>query len=152
MMEQQNTTHLIELAKNVLAEYGITPQQIQIVQNKGLKTLWKFSHGGEVFCLKRLRHSLEKAMFSVNAQLYIHGNGGCVPPVIANKKGSAITLYGDRVFVLYGWLDGRDLNFNNQGDLAMAVEGLARVHQASIGYKPPEGARVCSKLGKWPDQ
>ncbi|HOO12644.1 MAG TPA: CotS family spore coat protein, partial [Bacillota bacterium] len=37
-------------------------------------------------------------------------------------------------------------------DLAMAVEGLARMHRASIGYRPPEGARVSSKLGKWLDQ
>ena len=152
MMEQQSNTHLTELAIEVLAEYGITPQQVQIIQNKGLKTLWKFSRGGEVFCLKRLRHPLERALFSVNAQLYIQNNGGNVPPVIVNKKGSAITLYGDQVFVLYGWIDGRDLNFNNQADLAMAVEGLARVHQASIGYKPPEWARVSSKLGKWPEQ
>lgn len=152
MMEQHSNTNLTELAVKVLAEYGITPQQVQIVQNKGLKTLWKFSYGGEVFCLKRLRHPLERALFSVNAQLYIHGNGGNVPPVVPNNKGSAVTLYGDQVFVLYGWIDGRDLNFNNQTDLAMAVEGLARMHRASIGYRPPEGARVSSKLGKWPDQ
>ena len=47
MMEQHSNTNLTELAVKVLAEYGITPQQVQIVQNKGLKTLWRFSYGGK---------------------------------------------------------------------------------------------------------
>jgi spore coat protein I len=152
MMEQQDVKVLTELADSVLMEYGITPHQVQIIQNKGLKTLWKFSHNGETMCLKRLRHTEDKALFSVNAQIFIHNNGGKVPRVILNKKGSAITPHGGQVFVLYGWIDGRDLNFDNPEDLRLAVEGLARVHQASIGYKPPEGARVSSKLGKWPGQ
>ncbi|MDD2574391.1 MAG: CotS family spore coat protein [Bacillota bacterium] len=152
MMERQNATDLNVLAESVLMEYGITPNQSQIIQNKGLKTLWKFSHNGETMCLKRLRHSPEKADFSVNAQVHIYGNGGKVPRIIRNNKGDAVTLYEGQVFVLYGWIDGRDLNFDSPGDLALAVEGLARVHGASIGYRPPEGARVSSKLGKWPGQ
>ncbi len=152
MMERQNATHLNVLAESVLDEYGIIPQHVKIIQNKGLKTIWKFSDNGEVMCLKRLRHSPERAYFSVNAQVYIHGNGGKVPKVIPNKKGNAVTLYENQVFVLYGWIEGRDLNFDSPGDLALAVEGLARVHQASIGYMPPGEARFSSKLGRWPGQ
>ncbi len=152
MMERQNTDQLTQLAQKVLQYYGITPEGIRIIQSKGLKTLWKFSHEGMNMCLKRLRHSKEKVLFSVHAQMHINQRGGSVPDVILNQSGSAVTNHDGQLFVLYGWIDGRDLNFDNPGDLALAVEGLAGVHKASVGYKPPEGARVSSKLGKWPGQ
>ncbi len=152
MMDQQNASMLVELAQNVLLDYGIAPEGLEIIQNKGLKTIWKFSHNGATMCLKRLRHSEEKALFSVYAQIYIHDNGGNVPGVILNSAGSAITRRGEQLFVVYSWIDGRDLNFDNPRDLGMAVEGLGRVHKVSIGYTPPERARVSSKLGKWPAQ
>ncbi len=152
MMEQQNAIDLVQLAKTVLLNYEIFPQQVQIIQNKGLKTLWKFSHNGGTMCLKRLRHSEDKALFSVYGQVHIYNNGGNVPRVFFNSDNSAITRHEGQIFVLYGWIDGRDLNFDNSHDLGLAMEGLARVHKASIGYNPPEGARVSSKLGKWPGQ
>lgn len=152
MTVQQNTAQLIELAGKVLPYYGITPEGLKIIQSKGLKTLWKFSYNASKLCLKRLRHSEEKALFSVYGQIHIENNGGRVPSVIKNIEGSAITRHEGQLFVMYSWIDGRDLDFNKPEDLAVAVEGLAKVHKASVGYHPPNLARVSSKLGRWPDQ
>jgi spore coat protein I len=152
MNNEQYMAGLIGLAKEVLSNYGIIPGQISVIQDKRLKTLWKFDYNGQRMCLKRLRHTLDKALFSVYAQLHILDNGGNVPEVYLNLDGNAITIYNEELFVLYGWVDGRDLNFGNPDDLYLAIKGLAEMHRASVGYLPPEGARVSSKLGKWPDQ
>jgi spore coat protein I len=143
---------LIEIANNVLSKYDIIPENIKIIQNEGLKTLWKFTHNNEIMCLKRLRHSKDKATFSVNAQLYIYSSGGDVPKVYLNAQGEAITEYMGQLFVLYEWIDSRDLNFTRPSDFYLGLEALAKFHVVSKGYVPPEGARVSFKLGKWPEQ
>jgi len=143
---------LMDIAVNVLSKYNITPKDIKIIQNDGLKSLWKFNHNGEVLCLKRLRHTLEKASFTVNAQRHIYDKGGKVPKVHLNTTGEAITVYQEQLFVLYEWIDGRDLNFTKVADFNKGIEGLAAFHAISKGYKSPEGARISTKLGRWPGQ
>jgi spore coat protein I len=139
-------------ARAVLTQYDVSPTQIQIVQQGGVKTVWKVSSENGAICLKRLKQTREKALFSVGAQKYIKENGGYVPGVIANKANETITCFNDELFVLYEWVEGKQLNFNKQEDLMAAIEGLARFHKCTKGYSPPEEARASTKLAKWPDQ
>lgn len=150
-MSEQNMS-LQDIAKAVLAQYDVNPVKIQIIQQGGIKTVWKILSDNGSTCLKRLNKSPEKAIFSVEAQKYIKSNGGLVPRVIANKAGESITYFQDELFVLYEWVDGKQLNFNTKDDFMAAMEGLALFHQCSKGYEPPEEARVSTKLAKWPDQ
>jgi spore coat protein I len=145
-------TNYSELGTKVLLEYNITPQDLQTLQSKGLKTLWKFTYKGTTLCLKRLKHLMEEAIFSVNAQIYILNNGGKVPKIYPNSKGSHITQFNEQLFVLYSWVDGRDMNLENPKDLALALQALSKFHIDSIGYEPPSTAIISSKLGKWPTQ
>ena len=150
-MENESTNYS-ELGTKVLLEYNITPQNLQTLQSKGLKTLWKFTYKGTTLCLKRLKHSMEEALFSVNAQIYIFNNGGKVPKILPNSKGDSITQFNGQLFVLYSWIDGRDMNLENPKDLAIALQALSKFHTDSIGYEPPTTAIISTKLGKWPNQ
>lgn len=145
-------SELKKLAVQVLKEYGIVPEEISIIQSGSIKTVWKIRSGGRVLCLKRLKQTLDKVLFSVNAQMYIKESGGNVPGITLDKKGEPVVRLNDQLFVVYEWLEGRDLNFSSRGDLSLALGGLARFHAASRGYTAVEGARVSSKLGKWPNQ
>ncbi len=147
-----SVTDNMVLAHNVLKEYGITAENIKLIQSGTIKTVWKLSSGGEQFCLKRLKQTMDKALFSVNAQIHIKNSGGLVPGVVLNSRGEAVTEYTGQLFVLYEWIDGRDLNFSSPEDLRLALQGLAHFHMASKVYNAPEGARISTKLGKWPDQ
>ncbi|MBZ9686712.1 CotS family spore coat protein [Clostridium estertheticum] len=149
---ENDLTNYLELGRKVLLEYNIAPQNLQTIQSKGLKTLWKFTYKGTTLCLKRLKHSLEEALFSVNAQIYILNNGGNVPKIYPNSNGNSITQYNGQSFVLYSWIHGRDMNLDNPKDLALALQALSKFHIDSIGYEPPTTALVSSKLGKWPNQ
>jgi len=143
---------LEDIARSVLEQYEIHPTGIRIIQQGGIKTVWKVETDRGPLCLKRLKQTKEKALFSVEAQRYIKAKGGNVPGVLENKAGNPIVDYNDQLFVLYEWIDGKQLNFDNMEDFSMAMEGLARFHRFSKGYQPPEGARVSTKLGKWPNQ
>jgi len=145
-------TDLITLAKNVLLNYNIDVDELNIIQNNGLKTLWKFNYKNKTMCLKRLRHSLDRALFSVNAQIHVFNNGGHVPKIYLNNSKSPITEYNEQLFVLYEWIDGRNLSFYDNSDFKIAMEGLANFHIASKGYLPPQGAKISSKISEYNKQ
>lgn len=143
---------LEEIARSVLAQYDVDPVKIQVIQQGGIKTVWKVFAGCGVFCLKRLKQTKEKALFSVEAQIYIKSKGGNVPDVILNKSHESITDWNNELFVLYEWIEGKQLNFDKKEDFMAAMEGLAQFHKFSREYQPPESARVSTKIAKWPDQ
>ena len=148
----ETVNDLKTLATNVLTEYGIKPDEISVIQSGTIKTVWKIKDGSNVYCLKRLKQTLEKVLFSVNAQVYIKESGGNVPGVYLSLKGEPIVKLDDQLFVVYEWLTGRDLSFDNSKDFMLALEGLAKFHMSSKGYIAKEGARISTKLGKWPNQ
>lgn len=143
---------LDNLAISVLQEYEIAPQNISIIQSGTIKTVWKFNSLNKPLCLKRLKQTYDKVLFSANAQIYIKNSGGNVPGIIMSKSDQPIVQYNDQLFIVYEWLEGTDLNFNNDADLEAALGGLAAFHKASKGYQYPESARESSKFGRWPEQ
>jgi spore coat protein I len=143
---------LMKLADEVLNKYDIKPEGIKVIQGGGIKTVWRVDTGKSEVCLKRLKQTMDKALFSVNAQIHVKQSGGLVPGIVRNSEGNEITEHQGQLFVLYEWMNGKDLNFSNRLDLCEAVKGLAAFHNATKGYKPVEGARISSKLGKWPEQ
>jgi spore coat protein I len=148
----ESKVFLDDLAVRVLQEYNIAPQNIAIIQSGTIKTVWKVKTPDNTLCLKRLKQSYDKVLFSVNAQIYIKNSGGNVPRIMLNRKGQPIVQYNDQLFVVYEWLEGKDLNFSNRIDLEAALRGLAVFHKSSKGYQYPEGARESSKFGRWPEQ
>lgn len=148
----ESSSYLKSLAKEVLKEYNIFPEDISIIQSGSIKTVWKIKFNNKMLCLKRLRQSYDKASFSVQAQIYIKNSGGKVPGVILTSNNEAILKHNEQLFVLYEWLEGKVLNFNTVSDLRSAIKGLAAFHLASKGYTPTEACRISSKVNKWPSQ
>jgi len=148
----ESDDELKQLAIKVLANYDIVPQEISVIQGGSIKAVWKLRYNNKIYCLKRLKQTLDKVIFSVNAQLYIKKAGGNVPDVYLAKDGESIVQFNGQLFVLYEWLTGSNLNFSTPNDLSNAIKGLAKFHLYSKGYVAKEGARISSKLGKCPSQ
>lgn len=154
MDKSETGNDLQTLAARVLQEYEIIPDELSVIQSGSVKTVWKFAYrnSNREYCLKRLKQSLDKVLFSVNAQIYIKNSGGNVPGILLDKNNEPIVNFDNQLFAVYEWINGKDLDFGNPKHLSLAMEGLARFHAASKGYLAKEGARVSSKLGKWPSQ
>jgi spore coat protein I len=148
----ESKNELDELAVKVMQNYGIIPQNISIVQSGGIKAVWKIETPDKTLCLKRLRQTYNQVLFSVHAQIYIKNAGGNVPEVVLNQSGQPVLKYNDQLFVVYEWLEGNNIDFNNSSELEAALRGLAAFHKTSKGYQYPEDARESSKFGKWPEQ
>ncbi|OPY56530.1 MAG: Spore coat protein I [Pelotomaculum sp. PtaU1.Bin035] len=136
---------LYDTANTVLQYYGKKPVEIKTIQSGGIKTVWKIQAGNETFCLKRLRQSKEKALFSINAQKHMASKGARVPGLFPTLNGEDYIEFQGHLFVLYEWIDGRNIILSR--DLKIALEGLARFHIDSAGYIPPADCRTSSKLG-----
>lgn len=148
----ETNSELERLAVDVLQNYNINPDSISVIQSGTIKTVWKVKTRDKTLCLKRLKQTYDKSLFSVNAQIHIKSSGGNVPRVLPDMKNQVIVQHNEQLFVLYEWLSGKDLNFSIQEDLILALQGLAKFHMKSKGYSPVEGSRVSTKLGKWPEQ
>lgn len=139
-----------DLARRVLRNYEIRPDTVRVVQGGGIKTVWKIGTANANYCLKRLKQTPDKAVFTICAQDYMSSHGAKVPAVKKANNGELYTLLDDELFVLYEWVEGKPLTLDAKSGLAAAVRGIAEFHRDSAGYIPPAGCRVSSKLGRWP--
>ena len=152
MSDEVKQNDLLRLAQDVLKEYSIKTDSISVIQDANIKTVWKLTSGKETLCLKRLKQSYDKALFSVNAQHYVKSLGGNVPGIIKDKNNKLIVNHNDQLFVVYEWIKGKDIDLDNPNDLKESIQGLAKFHTFTKGYKAPAEARISTKLGKWPEQ
>ncbi|AWC28955.1 MULTISPECIES: CotS family spore coat protein [Bacillus cereus group] len=142
---------LVALAETMIKHWDIDPTTIELIQGGQLALVWKIHTSNGAFCLKRIHRPEKKALFSIHAQDYLAKKGMHVPSIIPNKKNQLYTKHSPFLFVVYDWIEGRPFELTMKEDLEMIMKGLADFHLASIGYKPPPGVPIFTKLGRWPN-
>lgn len=104
------------------------------------------------FCLKKLRFSLEEMDFIFGAVEHLKSKGfKNVFNIIRQKDGSNFLDFKGEKYFLTEWVDGRECDFLNPMDLETAIEVLAKLHNASEGYRPAVCPANRDYLGKWPE-
>ncbi len=141
---------LNQLASSLLNNWAIEVQNIELIQGGQMAIVWKLATDRGPLCLKRIHRPEKKALFSIYAQNYLAKKGSRVPGIISNKEGGLYTKQGPFLFVVYDWIVGRPFDLTVQEDQEWIMKGLAQYHRDSIGYQPPEGVPVFTKLGQWP--
>lgn len=142
---------LKDLAETLLHSWDLDVKGIEVIQGGQMALVWKVQTSKGSICLKRIHRPEKKALFSIHAQNYLAKKGARVPGIIPNKKNQLYTKFGPFLFVVYDWIEGRPFELTNNEDLQMIMKGLAKFHKASIGYEPPPGVPVFTKLGRWPN-
>lgn len=142
---------MIELGKQILKNWDLTIHEIEVIQWGQITLVWKIKTDQGLICLKKLNRPEKNALFSIRAQEYLNKNGVHVPGIFPNKKNELYTMLGSSLFVVYDWIEGTHLTLTQAGELELLLKELAKFHQASIGYEPPKGVPIVSKLGKWPE-
>lgn len=67
-----------------------------------------------------------------------------------NIDGEPYALVNEDLYTLSEWLNGRECDFHNIEDVKIAAKTLAKLHEASKGYDPPENSKLKTDLGRWP--
>ena len=58
-------------------------------------------------------------------------------------------MVNEDLYTLSEWIEGRECDFHNLDEVKMAAKTLAKLHEASKGYDPPENSKLKSDLGRW---
>ncbi|MGY3837533.1 CotS family spore coat protein [Bacillus atrophaeus] len=142
---------LTSLAENVLQGWDLQAEKIEVIQGNQMALVWKIHTNSGAVCLKRIHRPEKKALFSIFAQDYLAKKGMKVPAILEAKNGNLYTKHGAFLFVVYDWIEGRPFELTVKKDLEFIMKGLAEFHTASVGYQPPNGVPVFTKLGRWPN-
>lgn len=149
-LDHDNEALLIKLGLFILQNWDIEVHSIQVIQGNQMALVWKIETNRGFLCLKRLHRPEKKAQFSIYAQNYLAEKGFKVPSIYETKNNKLYTKFHSFLFVVYDWIEGTPFDFEVKEDLKMVMGGLAAYHRESIGYFPPTGIDIFSKLGKLP--
>lgn len=127
-------------------QFGIKIEQIKA--NKGVYYL-KTDKGER--CLKKINYGPQKLLFVYGAKEHLRKNGfNNLDKYYLNINGEPYALVNEDLYTLSEWLDGRECDFHNIEEVKIAANTLAKLHEASKGYDPPENSKLKSDLGRWP--
>ena len=116
--------------------------------NKGIYYL-KTNKGER--CLKKINYGPQKLLFVYGAKEHLVKNGfENVDKYFLNTDGEPYALVNEDLYTLSEWLDGRECDFHNIEEVKIAAKTLAKLHEASKGYDPPDNSKLKSDLGRWP--
>ena len=136
----------------MMREFEIERQfdiKIEVIKaNKGIYYL-KTNKGER--CLKKINYGPQKLLFVCGAKDHLINNGfKGVDKYYLNIDGEPYALVNEDLYTLSEWLDGRECDFHNIEEVKVAAKTLAKMHEASKGYDPPENSKLKSDLGRWP--
>ena len=136
----------------MMREFEIERQfdiKIEVIKaNKGIYYLK--SNKGER-CLKKINYGPQKLLFVCGAKDHLINNGfKGVDKYYLNIEGEPYALVNEDLYTLSEWLEGRECDFHNIEEVKIAARTLAKMHEASKGYDPPENSKLKSDLGRWP--
>lgn len=119
-----------------------------IKPNKGVYYL-KCNKGDK--CLKRINYGAQKLLFVYGAKEHLINNGfQNVDKFELNIDGEPYAIVNEDLYTLSRWIEGRECDFHNIEEVKVAAKTLAKLHEASKGYDPPENSKLKSDLGRWP--
>lgn len=144
----------LELGKQLMTENypHLDMVGIEVIQDGGIKTIWKIETSSGTVCLKRIRKSIPIVKFTTAAQAYLSGKGALVADIIPTKENELFFIHEGYALVLYSWINGSDLEMEDVEEYAFAgIKGLAQFHKDSVGFVPPVDCDTYNRMGVWPD-
>lgn len=144
---------LLELGKRLMAEHypDIAVRHIIVIQEGGIKTIWKLETSIGTVCLKRIRKTIPIVKFTTAAQAYLAAKGALVASIVPTKEDQLFFVHEEYALVLYEWIEGKDMEMDKEWEhLLSAVKGIAQFHQDSVGFIPPLDCETYDRMGVWP--
>ncbi|AOZ94430.1 CotS family spore coat protein [Paenibacillus crassostreae] len=130
----------------------IKVHEAAVIQDGGIKTIWKLETSEGTVCLKRIRKSLPIVDYTTKVQTYLFNKGALVAEIIPTKDSELYFVLDGYGLVLYRWIVGSDLDMEGIPEhLEHGLSGLAQFHLQTVGFVPPPGSQVYNRMGVWPD-
>ncbi|NLL29491.1 MAG: CotS family spore coat protein [Clostridiales bacterium] len=135
----------------MMREFEIERQfNIKIETIKPSKGIYYVKSNKGERCLKKINYGPQKLLFVYGAKEHLIKNGfKNVDRYFLNIDGEPYAMVNEDLYTLSEWIEGRECDFHNLDEVKMAAKTLAKLHEASKGYDPPENSKLKSDLGRW---
>ncbi|MGL5822831.1 MAG: CotS family spore coat protein [Sarcina sp.] len=136
----------------MMREFEIERQfDIKIEQIKPSKGVYYLKTNKGDRCLKRINYGTQKLLFVYGAKEHLINNGfKNIDRYYLNIEGEPFALVNEDLYTLSEWIEGEECDFHNIDDVKLAAKALAKLHEASKGYDPPENSKLKTDIGRWP--
>ena len=136
--------NLIE-AQQIAEQFGLSGQCSLVRDLIKIETIYGFK------CIRRVNYSIERLKFMHDVKEYlIKKQYDLIDRFLLDREGNPYIIHYNSIYVLTDWIEGRECNFDNFGDIKLAMESLAKLHYCSMGYSPSDGIETRSELGRLP--
>lgn len=78
----------------------------------------------------------ESVRFEANLIRYIYARGFPCPAILADRQGQLVSLYRDKPFALFAFIEGEHLANPSEEQKRQLVEQVAHLHNLTRGYRP----------------
>lgn len=130
----------------ILSKWGEIPQKISMKRD-----VYKIKTDKGKRCFKKFNSNIDRLLFMVDAMNYVEQNGfNLLPRCIPSLDGKFVVEENGIYYLVQEWLDGKEPDYRNDDEIALAAESIAMFHKASKGFTPNAGYKAKNKLGKWP--
>ncbi len=138
-----------EPLSEVLNKYPYTVKGIRMESYKKKKGVWWVDTTKGMKVLKKHPNSESMLVFLLAAVSHLQDKGIHIPTVNKTSDDASYVKVGESCFILIDAVDGVNPNYRKPEELETLVREMARFHQASEGFVPPEGSKVRRHLGHW---
>ncbi|AWO73613.1 MULTISPECIES: CotS family spore coat protein [Geobacillus] len=145
--------YIIQLAEEVLKNYDLSVQNMQIVTTKPDKggAIWKLETKSGPKSLKLLHRRPTRSLFSLGAQEYlVEVRKARVPPIVKTKDEKSYVEAGGKLWFVAEWIEPLTPVTKDLEGARKLCYALGEFHRLSKGYVPPKQAEMASRLHKWP--
>ena len=124
---------------------------IRILKLKPSKGIYHLKTNKGDRCLKRINYGTQKLLFVYGAKEHLVQNGFTnIDRYYLNTDKEPYALVNEDLYTLSEWIEGRECDFHKIEEVKLAAQTLAKLHNASKGYDPPENSKLKTDIGRWP--
>lgn len=124
-------TSIIQVASEVLQEYPIVYDSIEVITFKQKKTIYKIHTSNGYTLLKRLSSKHDKICDMINKIQTLVNKQYNTPKIIKAYSGKHYVEYEGYYYILFDYIQGRKPDYGNEYDLKLLVTGIAEMHLCS---------------------
>ena len=142
----ENTYSEVE---NVITKYDLKVKKITPETLKEKKAVWWIDSASQKFILKRMPLPKDRFLFLLSAIRHLRNNGIHLPEIYQARDGDCLVEAKERMYILMEAITGKVPDYNVPREMALIMQEMARFHQASRNFVPPQPARIRQHLGTW---
>ncbi|HYF75101.1 MAG TPA: CotS family spore coat protein [Candidatus Nitrosocosmicus sp.] len=122
----------------------------RIIYSKPLRAVSLVQTDRGMAIIKETYRDPDKILYIHGLKEYLYENGFTrVDRYMLSRYQLPFTIHENKVFVMEGYIEGRECSFTNPYDREAIVKALARLHNTGKGYIAPTGSASRSSIGKW---